>query len=331
LKGRQALLALVAIVALAMFAQSVRQLGLEQMIEGLDRVGWGFVAIVLLSGAREAVRTLAWMRTTEGPVPLRFPQAFRARLVGEALNTLLPMGLVVGEPTKASHAGSDIPFATAFNALVVEFAFYCLSLVLLFCAGFSAFLLLSDIRPSVSALSLGITTVAMAAVGAFHVRRSWRATAHGQFIAHRHGRIATITSGAVGGLRRLRDLVIGFTARHPEQVGAIVALEIAYQIFAVTEVYFTLLLVSPSRPTFESAIVLETVSRAVTMVFKVVPLRVGVDEVSSSLFAGRVQLSGPIGLTLAIVRKLRLLFWGAIGLALLARRPAWANPVVARS
>jgi hypothetical protein len=45
------------------------------------------------------------------------------------------MGTLVGEPMKAEQVGHRLPFAAAFSALVVEFAFYGVSLVLLFSAG----------------------------------------------------------------------------------------------------------------------------------------------------------------------------------------------------
>src|SRR5882672_7356472 len=124
-----------AIIGTVLFTYSIKTLGLPRIQDAFVRIGWGFGAILLLSGAREAVRTLAWTRTIEGPVRLSFRDAFRARLAGEAFNTLLPMGMLVGEPMKAEHVGHRLPFATAFSALAVEFAFYGVSLVLLFSAG----------------------------------------------------------------------------------------------------------------------------------------------------------------------------------------------------
>ena len=292
------------IVGVALFAQSVRILGPERILDGLGRVGWGFAAILLLSGAREAARTLAWMRTIEGPVPLRFPQAFRARLVGEALSTLLPMGIAVGEPAKASHLGAGIPFTTALSALAVEFAFYCGSLVLLLGAGVSTFLIMQEVHIGAPVVSLALIGGPLAAIAALRFRR----------MDLRGG------GRAARGLHHLRELVFGFSSRHPEHVRAIVAFEIAFQIFAVAEVYLTLLLISPVRPTVASAVVLETVSRVITMLFKILPMRVGVDEVGSSMCAGRLDVGAAAGLTLAVIRKLRLLFWSAVGLALLARR-----------
>jgi len=292
----------VVVAGVALFAQSLRVMGVDRIVEGVGRVGWGFAAVLLLSGAREVTRTLAWTRTVEGPAPLRFLQAFRARLAGEALNTLLPMGMVLGEPTKASHVAADVPFATAFTALVVEFAFYSASLVLLFGAGVSAFVVLKQVPLGPYATAFGATA----------------------------GVVALIVLAGIRGSRPLRGVVFGFASRHPEQVRTIVALEIAYHVFAVAEVYVTLLLISPVRPTLAAAVVLESVSRVITMVFKMLPMRVGVDEVGSSLFAARVDLNPATGLTLALIRKLRLLFWSAIGLAFLVRRSAPIAPAVAQ-
>jgi hypothetical protein len=308
----QVLLRVIAgIAGAALLMQTMYAMGVESVLAGVGRVGWGFLGILALAGARDVVRTLAWMRTIEGPVPLRFPAAFRARLAGEALNTLVPMGMVLGEPTKASHVGSEIPFATAMRALAVEFAFYSGSLVLLFAAGVSAFVVAKALPVSMQIACVGLIVAIALAVMAVRARAATRP------VRDR------------GTLRRLSDLVLGFGDRHPEHVRPIVLLEIAYHVIGVAEVYVTLLLIGPFRPTLASALVLETVSRAVTMVFKIVPMRVGVDEMGSSIFASQLQLGVATGLTLALIRKLRLLCWSAVGLALLIRRPRRIAPIVA--
>jgi Carboxypeptidase regulatory-like domain len=294
--------AVVVIAGVALFARSIRVIGLDEIIAGVERVGWGFAAVLVLSGAREVARTLAWMQTVEGDAPLRFANAFRARLAGEALNTLLPMGMVVGEPTKASLVGAELPFATAFKALLVEFAFYTVSLVLLFGAGVAAYVASSGIPAGTYATTLGAASGAVALIVLLSMR--WSAP--------------------------LGEVVTGFASRRRKQVRAIAAYEITYHLTAIAEVYVTLALISPVRPTLAAAVVLETVNRVVTMVFKMLPLRVGVDEVSASLFAARVDLSPATGITLALVRKLRLLVWSAVGLALLVRRPATTAATIPR-
>jgi hypothetical protein len=286
---------IITIAAVALFAESLHLLGLEQIVAGVARIGWGFTGILILSGARDVVRALAWTRAVSGPERLPFLEALRARLAGEALNTLLPMGVLVGEPVKASHVSDRIGFASAGRALALEFAFYTGSLALLFAAGLAALGAVSGYGLGVPAAIAGVAAAAI--VTALIVRRS-------PVLSH----------------------------TRPEHLTTIVGCEVAYQLLSVAELYYTLLLISPVRPTFASALLLETVSRAVTMVFKMVPMRIGVDEATSSFVAGRLDLNPATGLAVALVRKLRLLFWSAVGLVFLARRPARAAvPTAARA
>ena len=322
---KNALLVVTGVVGFALFVQALRTLGLERAVDGFRRVGWGFAAILLLSGAREAARTLAWIRTVEGPARLPFARAFRARLAGEALNTLLPMGMLVGEPVKASHVASHLPFGTAFSALVVEFAFYCSSLVVLLSSGMTAIVVAAHVSPGPRAIAGVAISIAAVAVLIPYVRRVSRASE--EMLNNDLGVLQGKTSSCVHaiarivrGVRRPFAIVARFAAEHPEHVRAIVAFELAYQVLAVAEVYLTLLLISPQPPTLGTSLVLETVSRAITMLFKMVPMRVGVDEAGSSLFASHLDLGAATGLTLALVRKLRMLFWSAVGLAFLLLR-----------
>jgi hypothetical protein len=62
------------------------------------------------------------------------------------------------------------------------------------------------------------------------------------------------------------------------------------------------------------------VNRVVPTVFKVVPLRVGVDEAGTALFTSVLGLGTAAGVTLALVRKARVLVWVIVGLLLLVRR-----------
>jgi hypothetical protein len=301
-----------AFVGTILFVYSIHALGMAQIQEALVRIGWGFGAILALSGAREVARTLAWMRTIEGPFRLSFTDAFRARLAGEALNTLLPMGMLVGEPAKAEHVRHRLPFATAFAALVVELAFYGSSLVLLFSAGAVALV------PSSAVLFLFMAGIAAIAVLRF--RNGSRGAMLADPAAISEVPISNTVKRVVKKLRGFSDPVIGFSSRHPDRVWSIVAFETAFQVFAVAEVYLTLALITPGHAGWKSAVVLETVGRAVTMMFKMLPMRMGVDEAGAALFADRLGLGASTGIMLALVRKMRLLAWSAVGLAFLVRR-----------
>ncbi|HEY2152570.1 MAG TPA: lysylphosphatidylglycerol synthase domain-containing protein [Vicinamibacterales bacterium] len=271
------------IVGAAAFVYSVSVLGAAEIRSAVVRIGWGFAAILVLSGLREAARALAWTQTFGGTDRLPFGEALRARLAGEALNTLLPMGFVVGEPVKAQHVADRLPFTTAFSALVVEFAFYSASLaILLFVAALA-------VLPPIGALG------AMVALGAAAVPALKRAPR------------------LVEPLRRL-------AVDRPRRAWGILALEASYHALGVAEVYVTLLFLVPGGVAWTSAVLLETVNRGVTIVFKMLPMRLGVDEASAALVTNRLALGSATGVMLALVRKLRLLFWAALGLGFIALR-----------
>jgi hypothetical protein len=58
----------------------------------------------------------------------------------------------------------------------------------------------------------------------------------------------------------------------------------------------------------------------VQVVFKPVPLRAGVDEITTGTFTQMLGFTAALGGTLAIVRKVRTVFWVLIGTTLLVRR-----------
>ena len=93
-------------------------------------------------------------------------------------------------------------------------------------------------------------------------------------------------------------------------------------LLAVLEVFLTLRwLLGDSSPTLAQAIVFEALNRVMTVAFKFVPFRIGVDEALSGAMAPMLALNPAAGVSLAVVRKVRSLFWSAIGLADHCRAP----------
>ncbi len=73
------------------------------------------------------------------------------------------------------------------------------------------------------------------------------------------------------------------------------------------------------------AVIFESLNRLVTIVFKFVPFRIGVDEALSGAAAPLLALNPAAGVTLAVVRKVRNLFWTGVGLAIIAAHPVRAG------
>jgi hypothetical protein len=102
------------------------------------------------------------------------------------------------------------------------------------------------------------------------------------------------------------------------RLAQVVLWEVAFQAAAVAEVWVVLALLVP-HVTFVEAFLLESAGRFVTVVFKFVPYRLGIDEAGSGAIASVVGLSPATGVTLAMVRRLRIIVLNAIGLIPLVR------------
>ena len=133
--------ALAAVVGLALFAYFLRRAGVEEVLDGIRRVGWVFVVIVGLGGIRFLIRAAAWLKCIDGPHSLSLLQAFKAVAVGDALSNLTPLSIIVGEPAKGVFLRDREPLDRTLPALVVENLFYTLSAMPVIVGGLVAVML----------------------------------------------------------------------------------------------------------------------------------------------------------------------------------------------
>ncbi|MBP7568435.1 MAG: flippase-like domain-containing protein [Acidobacteria bacterium] len=323
-KARATLLTLlVAAACVALFAFTLRNVGLEEIGEGVRRLGWGgFATILALSGLRLVFRSLAWMRCVEGEPRLRFGEALDATLMGEALGNATPFANVISEPSKAAFVRGRVPFRSAFSAIVVENIFYTASVALMIGIGAAAFLLAYSMPEYLRAVSYGALVGVAVVIGAACVLLKARvhplSSAAGWLDAR--SLVPVWVSGRIPRVRRFEDDITTFTARNGRSLAPLALYEAAFHLAGVAEVYVTLTLIVPGSVTLLTALVVESTGRVINVLFKFVPLRLGVDEAGNALLALPLALLPASLVTLALVRKARILVWTAVGIGLLFRR-----------
>jgi hypothetical protein len=96
--------------------------------------------------------------------------------------------------------------------------------------------------------------------------------------------------------------------------------EFSYHLLGIIEVWFILSRLNDVFPGVTVAFMLESVSRLITIVFKLIPFVIGVDEAGAQFVGQTVALAAGVGITLAIIRKGRILFWTFVGLMLVVAR-----------
>jgi len=284
-------------------------------------VGWGFLVILALSGTRMVARALAWSLCTEGPQPLRLRDTFPAFVTGDALGNLTPLGLFASEAAKTMYVRHRVPLMTAVSGLTIENLIYTLTVGLVIGAGAVALLFSFTVSRALQVLSVAALagmTLVLVATGWILARQVRVVTGLIDWLARR-----ALAPGPVAHrlekLRALEDRVYGFHRRHPDRLLPVLALEGAYHAAGVAEIYVTLAWLA-TPPTLIVAFILETFNRITNVVFKFVPMRLGVDEVGSGLLTTVLGYTSAVGVTLAVVRKVRMLCWTGVGVLFLARR-----------
>ena len=120
-------------------------------------------------------------------------------------------------------------------------------------------------------------------------------------------------------VRRFEDLIYGFYREFPGRFIPICLLECLYHVFGVAEVWYILTRIA-THPSFTAAFLLESISRMINVVFKLVPFLIGVDEAGARFVGESLALAAGVGVTLAVIRKGRILFWSVAGIILLIKR-----------
>ena len=314
--------ALAAALGLALFVYAIRHAGVGAVADGIARLGWAFAAVVALGGLRFAARAAAWLRCLERGHRLRLRDVFPAVVAGDALGNLTPLGVIVSEPAKALLLRRRAPLGRTLPALAVENLFYTLSAVLVIAGGLAALPFLLQ-APGRLWLAATVVFVALAALlaGAHWVIRS-RVPVGSALLAWLHGRGIAPRLAARGAerARALEDRMHALYPRAWSDLLPVALLELAFHACAVVEIFLVLALIAPRQPTLLDAFVLESTNRLIAVVFRFVPLRIGVDEAGTGLLAELLAFGTAAGVTLAIVRKGRMLVWTALGLAALAGR-----------
>jgi hypothetical protein len=75
-----------------------------------------------------------------------------------------------------------------------------------------------------------------------------------------------------------------------------------------------------------AAFILDTVGRLTNIIFKMVPMQLGVLQVGSELVAGALGLPAGTGVTASLIRTIRLLIWTFVGLGLTVRAGINSRP-----
>ena len=307
-----------------LFAWSIRRAGAAEVLEGVRRIGAGMIIVVCLGGLRGLLRTVAWRLCLDPEHQRPLASLFSAYLGGDAIGNVTPFGFLISEPSKIVLVRRRIDVPASVAALTVENLVYGATVVLMLVAGTGAFLLSFAVPPPIRIASIAtlVTALMLAAAAAWILVARRRVVSGAVEWLIARGIAAEFLQERLPSIRQAGDRIFDFATRRRSAVLPLVALEVLYHLTAIAEIWFALALITGTPPPVLTAFVLEYVNRTITVVFQFVPMWLGVDEAGTSLATGVLHLGSAPGVSLALVRKARVLVWTAAGIALLIHRSA---------
>ncbi len=309
---------LVAIIGIAVLIFTVRRVGWSEVVSGVASVGWWFILIVVLGASRMACRARAWIICADD-ANLRFRDAFGAMLAADALGNLTPLGLLASEPTKIMLTRSRISTVTSVASVTTENAFYTASVAVVLLAGTWFFFQRAEVPPALKHLAeVIVMTIVIAVVIGVWLARSQPALL--SRFAPLMTRLAGRTAVPAEAIREVESRIYGVLGWRMGRLARIGSWEALFHVAAVAEVWLVLrLLPGAADATLIDAVLLESAGRFVTIAFKFIPYRLGIDEAGSGAVAQVIGMGPAAGVTLALVRRLRIMVLNVFGLIRLVR------------
>jgi len=307
----------------SLFAYFIYIEGFSDIAADISRFGWiGFIVILAFYFLRIVSRAWAWKLSVYEPYCLTLRETISAVMIGEALSALIPLGILISGSAKAVAVRKHIPLVVGLSSVATENLFYSLVTSVFLVLGAFTFLRTFHLDEAwVFTLDILIgVIIAVVILILIMVIRQWHfASATCEWLYDRglgrrfleHGRLH---------VRLFENLIYGFYRKYPRRFLPICGLEAAFHVLGVIEAFFILSFISEIGATWLSSFLLESVSRLILIVFKLIPFLVGVDEAGAQFVTEVLGLGAGVGITLAIIRKGRVLFWTAVGLFIIARR-----------
>jgi hypothetical protein len=316
IRSRHIFTVLAALGGLILFGYAVRRAGVAEILDGIRQVGWGLLPILGLAGARFFIRASAWRLCMPPHGRLPIGQAFTAFVAGDAIGNLTPLGMVASEPTKVFLTRHRLATRESVASLATDNLLYAASIAAMVALG--VVVVLATVPLSLAWRDGAVAVLVAGLIGAAITLRLMRGTWREESGARPRWRET---------LADLRRAVLAFSTEQRGRLAQVFLLDLTFHVLAVFEIFLTLRwLLGDRSPTLAQAIVFEALNRIVTVAFKFVPFRVGIDEALSGGLAPIMAVQPVAGVTLAVVRKVRNLVWTGIGLAFIAAHPAHAEP-----
>lgn len=327
MKKLQAILLLGGIV---LFASLVKAVGLAVIVHQLTLVGWYFLGVIAISGTKYVLRTRAWMLAADqSHQQLSFSEMFQVRLAGEGVGYVSSGGPLFGEPTKVLLLKEKIPIASSLSSVLLERAIYSITVLIVIASSIPVSLWrFTSVSDSIKTFQLFFIFIIVTLLLLVYlmVTKQWRVFTASLNLVKKPPINIQRLARKENAVRQMEDHLYLFHRRHPGRFLIILALDLFSHLFTVLEIYLILYLIGVPI-TLVDAFLIEAFTKVLEVAIVFIPAGIGAFEGGNAMILQLLALGAAPGVSLALIRRIRSLFWAGLGVLVLLRYNLKPAPV----
>jgi uncharacterized protein (TIRG00374 family) len=313
--ARPALRLLAILGSAGLLAYLVWHAGAGQLWQNFTKLGWGFTLVIALAGVSHLVRTRAWQVTLgKDRHKISFPRLAALRLGAEAAGQLGILGQTLGDSVRVAHLSRRMQVANSLASVTLDRGLYLVSGITVMVGGVLAGLpMLSashGLRLYAGLFIFGSITFLLLILLA--ARKRLPLLSGGARLIGRVPQLKGRIQQRLQLIQSLENALFDFHHNTPKLFWDSFLLNLAAHCLAILEVSLVLWLLG-AHVNFASAWTIESLTKLVNAVGNFNPGNLGTYETGNVLIGKIFGIGSATALALALARRLRALFWTAVG------------------
>ena len=236
------------------------------------------------------------------------------QLISDGMGQFGVPGKVLGEAMRVSTVGRKVPVPNVLSAGAIDGGLHTFSALVVTVLGISATLMLGPVSVkwrvyAALLIAVLVSTVVLAAVA---VGKRWQLVGRATRAIGRLPRLHSWVSDKQPIIDSAENNLLSFHDEAPGAFWATLIFNVLWHMLAVLEVYIVLRFMGAGF-TLGSAFIVEGLTKVINLVGALNPGNFGTYEAGSMLIAKMFGVTSTTGLTLALCRRVRTIFWAGMG------------------
>lgn len=313
--------------------RTVEGVGLQTLIEHLSRLGWKLAPVLVVYPLIFAFDTMGWIYSFPRPLPthVTFRGIYAIRIIGETLNCVIPFSASLGgEPVKVEllKRRFGVPLSDGLASILIVHTTFWVSLNAFVIGAIAMTLKSRPLTPvlwnSVLAFLVILGVAAVLLIVGLHLGIFQKVHA----IGNKWKILGGFSPEKLSRFLRLDGEIRDFYTRNPRRFFLSTAFNFLGWFMGVFEVYFVMQLLGIPMSLSE-AWLFEALIQVLRIVTFFIPSSIGAQEGGIVLIFSQFGYATSLGLTFALLRRVREIIWITFGLflwSLIEDKPALAKP-----